>query len=273
MPGRDLLGDPGVLVLLRERRVGDLFGQRGRDDDHAVAVADDDVARLHGRAAASDRHVEIPRHVLAAEHRGVRARRVDRDADRGDRVVVADAAVGDDAGRAAGLRAQREDVAERAGAGLAARLDHDDLALADGVERALLRVVAAAVRREEVFAAGDEAQGLRGADELGAGVHRPHAVDRDVVQPALAQLRREPATGTRSELVAQLGGERVGPDECGSGRRARSSAGSSAPAGARDARQAGGLARAPRLGALRVVDGGERARARVEGCRRPASPS
>ena len=39
-----------------------------------------------------------------------------RDVERGDRVVVAHAAVGDDAGGAARLGAQGEDVAERAGA-------------------------------------------------------------------------------------------------------------------------------------------------------------
>ena len=50
-------------------------------------------------------------------------------------VEVADAAVGDDAGRAAHLGAQGEDVAERAGALLAAGLDDEDLARADGVER------------------------------------------------------------------------------------------------------------------------------------------
>ena len=206
MPGRDLLGDPSVLVLLREGRVDDLLGQRGRDDDDAVAVADDDVARLHGRAAAGDRHVEVPRHVPAAEHRGVGAGGEDRDADGGDRVVVAHAAVGDDAGGAARLGAEREDVAERARAGLAARLDDDDLAVADGVERALLGVVAAAVAIEQVFAVGHEAQRPRRADELGAGCMRPHAVDRDVVQPALAQLRRQSGDGHRQEL-------------CGEGRR------------------------------------------------------
>ena len=78
---------------------------------------------------------------------GMRAAGVDRDADGGDGVVVADAAVGDDPGGAARVGAQGEDVAERAGSGLAARLDDDDLALADGVEGALLGVVAAAVRR------------------------------------------------------------------------------------------------------------------------------
>ena len=122
----------------------------------------------------------------------------------GDRVVVADAAVGDDAGRAARMGAQGEDVAEGAGAGLAARFDHDDLALADRVERALLRVVAAAVRCEEVLAAGDEAQRLRGADDLRARVHRPHAVDRHVVQAALAQLRRESGDRDAQELLAEF---------------------------------------------------------------------
>ncbi len=166
MPRRDLLGDPGILVLLGEGRVGDLLGERGRDDDDAVGVADDDVARLHGGAAACDRHVDVPRDVPAAEHRGMRAGGVHRHPDGGHGVGVADAAVGDDPGGTAGVRAEGEDVAERAGSRLAARLDDDHLALADGVEGALLRVVAAAVGLEQVLAVRHEAQGLGGADEL-----------------------------------------------------------------------------------------------------------
>ena len=73
MPGRDLLGHVRVFVLLREGGVDDLLRDDGRDHDHAVAVSDDDVAGLDGRAAASDRHVVVPRHVLAAEDRGVGA--------------------------------------------------------------------------------------------------------------------------------------------------------------------------------------------------------
>ena len=55
--------------------LGDQLAQQpGRDDEHAVAVADDDVAGLHGGAAARDRLVDAPRHVEAAEHGGVRRR-------------------------------------------------------------------------------------------------------------------------------------------------------------------------------------------------------
>ena len=101
------------------------------------------------------------------------------------------AAVRDDPGGAARVGPQRQHVAERRGTGLAARLDDEHLAGGDGVERALLRVVAAAVPLEQVLAVGHEPQGPGRADELRARVHRPDAVDRDVVQPALAQLRRQ----------------------------------------------------------------------------------
>ena len=46
--------------------------RRGGMTTHAVVVADDDVARADQRAAAGDRHVEVPRDVAAAEHRRVR---------------------------------------------------------------------------------------------------------------------------------------------------------------------------------------------------------
>src|SRR5699024_12205003 len=47
----DALGDPAVLFFLRERRIHDVLGDRGWDDDDAVGVGDDDVAGLYGRAA------------------------------------------------------------------------------------------------------------------------------------------------------------------------------------------------------------------------------
>src|SRR6185437_12163331 len=106
-----------------------------------VAVADDHVAGLHGGAAAGDRLVDAPRHVTATEYGGVRVREPRRQADGGDGVGVAQAAVGHDARRPALLRAEGEYVAEGARAGLAAGVHHDHLARSDVVEEALLRVV------------------------------------------------------------------------------------------------------------------------------------
>src|SRR5699024_91165 len=110
------------------------------DDDHAVGVADDHVARQHGRTAAGDGHVAVPGDVASAQHRGVRPGGEGGQADLGDGVVVPDRAVGDHAGGAAVPGAQGEDVAQGAGARVAAGLDDDDLALLDGVEDLLLRV-------------------------------------------------------------------------------------------------------------------------------------
>ena len=138
--------------------------------------------------------------------------------------------------------AQGEDVAERAGPGLAARLDDEHLALADGVERALLGVVAAAVPGEQVLAARHEPQGARGADELGARVHRPDAVDRSRrSRPRLRSCALSAATGARTSFVAQLGGEartgpvrrrRASPTPRRAGRRRRRAASPSAPSNA-----------------------------------------
>src|SRR5699024_8171775 len=98
---------------------------------------------------------------------------------------VAHAAVGHDGRRTASPGPQGEDVAEGAGGRVAAGLDHDDLALLDGVEGALLGVVAAAVRGEQVLAEGHEAQRLGGADDLAARDVRGDPVDEAGVVPAL----------------------------------------------------------------------------------------
>src|SRR5690606_15954720 len=91
--------------------------------------------------------------------------------------------------------------------GIPARLDHDDLALSDGVEQALLRVVAAAVAREEVFSCRDETQRARRADDLRPGDVRADAVDEAGMVTALAQLGGEACRGCLLELGAQVAGE------------------------------------------------------------------
>src|SRR5207247_10935622 len=55
--------DPGVQVLLQallfQCRRGDLGDERAGYHDHAVAVADEDVARVHRDTGAADRYLEI----------------------------------------------------------------------------------------------------------------------------------------------------------------------------------------------------------------------
>ena len=114
---------------------------------------------LHGGAAAGDGDVRVPRDVPAAEHGGVRVGVVGGHVHGGHGGEVADAAVGDDGRGAADLGAEGQDVADGAGALLAAGLHHEDLALVDGVDGLLLGVEAAAVGLEEVLAVGHVAQG------------------------------------------------------------------------------------------------------------------
>src|SRR5699024_827790 len=159
----DALGDPAVLFFLPERRIHDVLGDRGWDDDDAVGVGDDDVAGLYGRAAAGDGEIVVPRHVPPSENSGVGTFGVDGHADRAVLLVGAPSPVGSDPGGAVVARADRADVPQGAGFDDAAGLDHEDLAFLQRVERALLRVVAAAVGCEQVLSVGDVAQRLRGA--------------------------------------------------------------------------------------------------------------
>ena len=163
----------------------------------------------------------------------MRALREGGDVERGDHVEVAGAAVGDDARGAADLGAQREHVADRAGAALAAGVDHEHLARADGVERHLLGVVAAALPGEQVGPERDEPEGAGAADHAGAGAVGVHALEEDVGVAALAQLHAERRDADGAEQVAQLVGELEG----GLGLR-----------------EPGGTGVAPRLDALAVVD-------------------
>ena len=82
-----------------------------------------------------------------------------REAGCGHSCRVADRAVGDDAGRAQALGAQGQNIADGAGCGVAARLDHQHLAWLEGVEGAFLGVVAAAVGLEEVGPVRHETEG------------------------------------------------------------------------------------------------------------------
>src|SRR5690554_6789536 len=157
-----------------------------------------------------------------------------------DRDNVANPAVGDDSGGAVHLRAEGEDIADSSGSALAAGLDDQHIIWSECVERALLGVVAAAVRGEEVFTVGDEPQGPGDADQAGTRLGGGDAVDADVVEAALAQLGAEGGGADGVDAGLELGGEEGCLDGLGWPRRAR-------PA-----------YRPPRLSTLRLVDPGLR---------------
>ena len=94
----DFLGDEILERGHLEGLVGDLVGEMRGDHDHAVAVAEDDVAGKHRRVAAADRHVDLDR--LMQRQIGRRARPVviGGKAELGDLGGIAKAAIGDDAG-------------------------------------------------------------------------------------------------------------------------------------------------------------------------------
>ena len=125
---------------------------------------------------------------------------------------VADAAVGDDGRGAADLGAQGEDVADGAGALFAAGLHHQDLALVDGVDGALLGVEAAAVGLEEVLAVGDVAQGPGQADDRagpGGWSCRPSMLT--LFRPRLRSWEDRVAVADALQLRLQLRGQDGAP--------------------------------------------------------------
>ena len=139
-PCGDPAGDELLLALLLPR-VGQHLGREGgREHDHAVGVADHDVAGLDRHPGAGHRDLGFPRDVAPAQHGRVDGRVVGRDLQPGQCRAVPDRAVGDDPGRAADLGAQREDVADGARGGVAAGLDDQHLAGPDLLDRLLLRV-------------------------------------------------------------------------------------------------------------------------------------
>ena len=153
MPLRDLLGDPGVLALLRDGLVGDLLDEGRRDHDDAVAVA---TMTSPGCTAAPPHAMvtSLPRHVPAAEHRGVRPceytgmstrRRV------GSRATPPSVTMP----AAPRTWARRARMSPTVPVPLSPRASMTSTSPSfDGVEGALLRVEAAAVGGEQVLAVG-----------------------------------------------------------------------------------------------------------------------
>jgi hypothetical protein len=138
--------------------VRDVLGHRGGNDDHTFGVADDHVARHHQCPAARDRDVRLERVVDQPEHGRVRCLVVGRHLELCERGAVTRSAVRDDARRAARERAGGEDVSDRACAGVPARIDHEHLAGAQCLDRALLRVQLGGVGVAHVLAQRDVAQ-------------------------------------------------------------------------------------------------------------------
>ena len=160
----------------------------GREYDYPVGVADHDVAGLDGHAGAGHGDAGLPGDVTAAEDGRVDGGVVDGDLEAREGRAVADRAVGDDAGRAADLGAQREDVADRARGVLAAGLDDQHLTRADLLDGAFLGVHPGGVGDGQVLAQREVADrpGVAGHRCLRPG--RAEPVQGEAVQAALAEL-------------------------------------------------------------------------------------
>src|ERR1039457_4668540 len=98
------LGDPGgdelFLAFLFGGGGQDLGRETGRQYDHAVGIADDDVAGLDGDARAGHGDAGFPRDVAPAEDGRVDRGVIDGEIEGGQRHAVPDGAVGDNARRA-----------------------------------------------------------------------------------------------------------------------------------------------------------------------------
>ena len=127
----------------------------------------------------------------------------------GDRRRVAQRTIRDDAGCAERERARREDVADRRCVRHAARFDHEHVARLEPLDRAPLRVHAAAVVLLQIFAQRDVAQRSRAADHPQFRVQRLQARKKRAADAAHLQLMRERRRRDRLErldvLVSQHG--------------------------------------------------------------------
>ncbi len=144
---------------------------RQRHCDHAVGIADDDVARVHHHPSQGDRRVDLARPVLVRAAVG-HAAGVHREAPGADLGRIADRAVNHEAGHAAFFGMAGHDVADDGVREIAAGIDHDDVARRGDVYRLVHHEIvarrdldrkcraaqlAAAVHRAQRRAAGDQA--------------------------------------------------------------------------------------------------------------------
>lgn len=205
-----------LAALLRECGDRDVLGELRRDHDHAVGVADDQVAGQDERAAAGDRDVRLERVVDQPQHGGVRLKEVRRDVQLREGGAVTDPAVGHDPGRAAERGPRGQDVPDRPGVRLAARVDDKDLVGSDRLDRGLLGVELGAARVAHVLAQGDVAQGLGVAEQPQVRARRPQPADDGVADAVPRELDRERRDRHVPQRRLGLAGEPRGLDagEC-----------------------------------------------------------
>src|SRR5450631_120840 len=199
-------------------------------DDRALGIADDDVAGKYRDAAAADRDVEIDGMVDRQVQGRARAGAEYREIHPGDRVTVAQPAVGHHAGYAAHLHAREQNAAGGCRARVAPAIHHQHLPMWDDLDRLALRVLRIFEHPDmvEVLARRNVAQRERLADKivarlahwstfarrapvfaLGAArrAHAVHALQIDIAQSALEQLRRQRRGAGALELLQRVLGK------------------------------------------------------------------
>ncbi len=209
----DLLHHELLEDLLFRRVARDLGGEVRGNDDHALCVAHDHVAREHRDASARDRNVEIHRVMDRQVQRRAGARGIHRKRHGRDRVAVAQAAVGDHAGGAAHFESLEQDAAGRRGAGVLPAIHHQHAARRNHLDPLALRMLGILEYADmvEVLARRNVAQRERLADHVGAGLaHAAHALEKDVAKAALEKLRGERRGAGAPELLEGFAGKRHG---------------------------------------------------------------
>src|SRR3954454_19662581 len=145
-----------------------------RNDDYAVRVADDQVARLHHDAAGGDRIVDLARTAVERADRR-HALPEDREvAERADAGEVADQAVDEETGGAAVTRLRRDQVAEHGGHGRSARVNDHHVAGLQDVEALVHHQVVAGVDLHR--AGGADQLDVRIGESLDRRLHRVEPV-------------------------------------------------------------------------------------------------
>ena len=141
LPGPYPLGHE-ILIGRHFHRIGsDLLHDLGRDDDHPVRVADDNIARKHRCVTTTDRDVDVDRLMQGDVGRRGRPLMITRHIQAGDFRRVAKPAVGDDAGHATHHQPGHQDTARRGRPSVLAAVHDEHGARRALLHRATLRVV------------------------------------------------------------------------------------------------------------------------------------
>ena len=175
------------------------------DDDHAVGIADDHVARPNRRIATGDRHIDVDRLVAGEIGRRRRTHMERRHVQPG--ISAASRSRRLSPARDAALhQARRENRAGRRGARITPAVDDED-----GTGRHSSIACAADARDPErskvieVLARRNVAQCKRFADHGRLSrIERQHVLDDLVAESALEQRGADRCGGDRVELVARL---------------------------------------------------------------------